>query len=175
MLRLIAFVTAAVLLASAARAEDIPTRTDIPAKTDLPDKAHLPLPPPLNLGTQRSKPAPRTQNTAAVRIALAAHIQRFKKYPADAGGDTGTVLVKIRLAADGTLLESAIVTPTCSDVLNKAALAIVRRAAPFPPSDFYGSEYRVPLVFLTSRTSRPMPAGCHPAPTDNATKGALDR
>ncbi|MGO4714918.1 energy transducer TonB family protein [Bradyrhizobium sp. 2TAF24] len=147
-LQLLSYLTIAVLLASAARAEDVLTKTD------------LPLPPPLELGSPRDKAeAPRNNAAAAVVAAVVAHIDRFKQYPADAQGATGTVIVGFRLDASGRLLESSVVTPTCSDALNKAALATIRRAAPFPPAASYADEYTLPIVFLT-RAGETMPAGC---------------
>jgi len=132
---------------------------------DVPAPKSLPLPPPLDLGSPRDK-AEAPRNIAAAAVAVAAHIERFKQYPADARGAIGTVLVKFRLDESGRLLESSIATPTCSDALNKGALAAIRRAAPFPPGPHNEDGYEVAMVFRAIGDRPPMSADCHP-PVDN--------
>jgi len=149
MLRLLSCLTATILLASAARAENVPTGNE------------LPLSAPLDHDTPQDETEARAKKAAA---AVKARIERFKLYPLDATGEGGTVVVKFRLDGHGRLLESSIVTPNCSENLNKGALAILRWAAPFPPSDYYADGYTLPIVFEPRSEGHPIPPGCLPPP-----------
>jgi protein TonB len=62
------------------------------------------------------------------------HLQRFKRnYPAGASGASGTVTVTFALARDGNLLSSGISKSSGNAALDQEALALLRRANPFPP------------------------------------------
>jgi len=60
------------------------------------------------------------------------HLQRFKRYPLDAHGASGTVVVKFVLSRTGEVIESAVTKSSGNDVLDREALEILHRASPFP-------------------------------------------
>jgi periplasmic protein TonB len=62
------------------------------------------------------------------------HLQRFKRdYPPGASGASGTVTVTFALSRDGSLLSSSIAKSSGNAALDQEALAMLRRANPFPP------------------------------------------
>jgi len=62
------------------------------------------------------------------------HLQRFKRnYPPGASGASGTVTVTFALGRDGSLLSSSINKSSGNAALDQEALAMLRRANPFPP------------------------------------------
>jgi periplasmic protein TonB len=61
------------------------------------------------------------------------HLQRFKRYPPAAHGASGTAVVRFVLNRAGAVIESAVTNSSGNDVLDRAALEILRRASPFPP------------------------------------------
>ena len=61
------------------------------------------------------------------------HMQRFKRYPASAHGATGTVMVRFELNRKGEVIESAVDKSSGNAVLDQEALALFKRANPFPP------------------------------------------
>ena len=64
-----------------------------------------------------------------------AHLQRFRTYPeaARSRGITGVATVRFALGRDGQVLSASLVRGSGASVLDEAALAVVRRASPFPP------------------------------------------
>jgi periplasmic protein TonB len=64
---------------------------------------------------------------------VSGHLRRFIRYPMDARGATGTVLVKFELDRTGELISSEVKKSSGSQILDRAALEILRRASPFPP------------------------------------------
>ena len=64
-----------------------------------------------------------------------AHLQRFRTYPPEARdrGITGMPAVRFALAPDGRVLSASLARGSGADILDEAALAMVRRASPFPP------------------------------------------
>jgi protein TonB len=64
-----------------------------------------------------------------------AHLQRFHAYPeaARSRGITGVAAVRFALGSNGQVLSASLVSGSGASVLDEAALAIVRRASPFPP------------------------------------------
>jgi len=60
------------------------------------------------------------------------HLQKFKRYPSAARGASGVVMVQFVLNRAGDVIESAVTKSSGSDVLDREALAILRRASPFP-------------------------------------------
>lgn len=67
-------------------------------------------------------------------VAVTARLERARGYPKEARrrGYEGTVLLKIELERDGSLLTCAVLRGSGRDILDKEALQTVRRAAPFP-------------------------------------------
>jgi TonB family protein len=86
-----------------------------------------------------------------VLINLAAHVAKFKAYPSDVYGVTGTVVVDFVLDSKGQLYRHWIVKSSCFPAMDQAALAMLERAVPFPPLALpFGHErakFRVPVRF----------------------------
>ena len=84
---------------------------------------------------------------------LAAHIERFKRYPqaARAHGDVGTATVAFTIDHEGHLLRSSIVQSSGSAALDQETLAMLVRAQPMPhPPDQLGDgelTFVVPVRF----------------------------
>ncbi len=66
---------------------------------------------------------------------LAAHIERFKRYPAEARshGDQGIAKVAFTIDHEGHLVSSRIVQSSGSAALDEETLAMLARAQPLPP------------------------------------------
>jgi protein TonB len=79
------------------------------------------------------------------------HLQRFKRYPSAARGKSGTVVVRFVLNRAGDVIESAVTKSSGNDVLDREAIAILRRASPFPafPAAKSGTQdtYIAPVSF----------------------------
>jgi protein TonB len=79
------------------------------------------------------------------------HLQLFKRYPSSARGAQGTVVVRFVLNRAGAVMESAVTKSSGSNVLDREALEILRRASPFPafPAAKPGSQdsYIAPVNF----------------------------
>ena len=79
-----------------------------------------------------------TGGSAAVssyRARVLAHLSRYKTYPPEAQsrGITGVATVRFALASDGRVLSAALARGSGASVLDDSAVAMVRRASPFPP------------------------------------------
>jgi|SRR5579883_3144623 len=61
------------------------------------------------------------------------HMQRFKRYPASAHGASGTVVVRFELNRRGEVIGSAVTKSSGNSALDEEALALFKRANPFPP------------------------------------------
>jgi protein TonB len=61
------------------------------------------------------------------------HLQRFKRYPREARGASGSTVVKFVLNRTGEVVESAVTKSSGNSVLDHEALTILQRASPFPP------------------------------------------
>jgi periplasmic protein TonB len=79
------------------------------------------------------------------------HLQRFKRYPSAARGASGVVTVQFVLNRAGDVIDSAVTKSSGNDVLDREALAILRRGSPFPafPAAKPGAQdtYIAPLNF----------------------------
>ncbi|WP_170850204.1 MULTISPECIES: energy transducer TonB [unclassified Beijerinckia] len=60
------------------------------------------------------------------------HLQRFKRYPREARGASGTTVVKFVLTRAGEVAESEVTKSSGNAVLDREALEILKRASPFP-------------------------------------------
>jgi protein TonB len=100
-----------------------------------PQEAHAP--PPSQRVAQFSQAAANAYNSLVY-----GHLQRYKRYPTSAGGASGTVVVRFTLNRAGDVVSSAVTKSSGSDALDQEALAILRRASPFPafPSEKSGSQ-----------------------------------
>ena len=75
------------------------------------------------------------------------------------GGQTGSVLVAFSIASDGAVVDCRVMHGSGSPRLDAAALALVRRAAPFPrpPAGLTGPDlsFKVPVVFARRSAETP--------------------
>jgi periplasmic protein TonB len=84
------------------------------------------------------RPAPRALAGSVVHgqyeQEIARWVERQRDYPLAARrrGLQGTAIVRLRLGADGSLIQAQIVRDTGHSILDRAALAMVERAAPYP-------------------------------------------
>lgn len=82
---------------------------------------------------------------------LAAHLDRYKRYPPGARGDHGVASLAFRLDRRGRVLASRIVRSSGSAVLDEAALALIKHAQPLPapPGDVADDQlsFVVPLRY----------------------------
>jgi protein TonB len=100
-------------------------------------------------------PRAKTPPSSVVRwqSLLAAHIEHFKRYPAEARsrGDQGTVKIAFTIDHEGHLLASHIVQSSGSTALDEETLAMLTRAQPMPkpPANVLDSElsFMVPVRF----------------------------
>jgi periplasmic protein TonB len=107
-------------------------------------------PAPVNAGAQVITPR---QDVIRWQSALAAHIERFKRYPSEARArdQQGTVTVAFTIDRDGHLLTSRIVRSSGSEILDQETLTMLARAQPMPrpPKEVPPSElsFVVPVRF----------------------------
>lgn len=75
------------------------------------------------------------QTTQAYRQALMARLERERAYPRKllAAGQDGLGMIAFRIDRGGQLIDTTVEGSTGNAALDRAAVAIVRRAAPFPP------------------------------------------
>jgi protein TonB len=79
------------------------------------------------------------EDTAAVitwRARLSAHVQRFKRYPAEALEKHlhGSALVRFTINRLGEVLSAQIISHSGTEVLDRECLSLIARAAPLPPA-----------------------------------------
>jgi protein TonB len=106
-------------------------------------------------GTDVRSTAPAWAPTARVRYEqlLFAWMDRHKQYPmlAQRRGLEGTGSVRVRIGRDGRVLDRAVMVSTGEQMLDQAALDMVRRANPFPavPSEYSGEtfEFVAPIQY----------------------------
>jgi periplasmic protein TonB len=63
---------------------------------------------------------------------LVAHLERSKRYPREASGQTGVARLAFRIDRQGHLLDCRILQSSGSAILDAETLALARRAEPFP-------------------------------------------
>jgi len=114
-------------------------------------------------------PGPARSDAAAARQtwlgALIAHIGKFKRYPAGpqalAERPAGTVIINFTIDANGNVIDHHVARSSCIDLLDKEALATIRRASPFPPSPpelrKERQEFSVPIQYRTVWGDLPLP------------------
>lgn len=64
---------------------------------------------------------------------LFSHLERYKRYPSDGGGDSGIVQLAFSIDRSGSVHGARIIRSSGSSALDHAALALVARASPLPP------------------------------------------
>jgi len=84
-------------------------------------------------GSTQKVPTPTTVEIGIAKWqqSLVAHLARFKSYPHEAAAE-GVVSLAFTIDRKGNLVSSRIEKTSGSDVLDAEALAMVKRAAPFP-------------------------------------------
>jgi protein TonB len=96
------------------------------------------------------------EDTAALvtwRSQLAAHVQRFKRYPAEALEHRlhGTVLVRFTIDRAGAVIAAELVGRSGIEVLDRESLSLISRAAPLPaaPARVAGTHFSftIPVRF----------------------------
>jgi protein TonB len=87
----------------------------------------------------------------AYKALVFGHLQKFKRYPSAARGASGVVMVQFVLNRAGDVIECAVTKSSGNEVLDREALAILRRASPFPgfPAAKSGAQdtYIAPVSF----------------------------
>jgi periplasmic protein TonB len=82
---------------------------------------------------------------------LAAHFNKYKRYPEDRPPQSAQVVVSFVLDRSGLVLSSHIVTGSGDPAFDAAALAMLRRANPVPPPPplvaDYGLSFTLPVIF----------------------------
>jgi TonB family protein len=76
-----------------------------------------------------------TANVSSYQAEVLAHLQRYRVYPPEARnrGITGTAMVRFALASNGGVMSASLGRSSGAEILDEAALSMVRRASPFPP------------------------------------------
>jgi len=111
-------------------------------------------PPKSNSGAASKKPkALGKAGLSKYQSKIAAHLRRYRRYPdaARRKGITGTAIVSFTINRGGRLVGASLAKGTGHAILDREALAMVRRATPFPaiPSSLGKSRValRVPIRF----------------------------
>jgi periplasmic protein TonB len=135
-----------------------PQREEKPPELQAELSLPMPEPPKLEPPSEEKQATAPPQANAPRAVArwestLAAHLERFKRYPdkARARGDQGTATVAFTIDHDGRLLTSRIVQSSGSEMLDEETLAMLVRAQPLPkpPDNVLDSElsFIVPVKF----------------------------
>jgi protein TonB len=77
-------------------------------------------------------PRPTAAAVASWERLMVAQLERHKRYPPQARGKVGEARLAFSIDRSGRVLASRIVHSSGSDALDQEALALIRRAAPFP-------------------------------------------
>jgi protein TonB len=90
--------------------------------------------------------------TASYNGQVIAHLRRFQSYPeaARSAGIRGASTVNFRLARNGAVVAVSLSRSSGNAILDQAAVAMVRRASPFPPipADYEGNgNFTAPVQF----------------------------
>ncbi|MBN1928377.1 MAG: energy transducer TonB [Chlorobiaceae bacterium] len=112
-------------------------------------RQELPAAESASAGTPQAAPAPQSGNYLSI---VRSRIEAKKHYPPFARNlqQEGTVTVNVVIGADGAVVSTSLVKSSGFATLDKAALAAVRKAAPFPPPTGYGLgriSIDIPLLF----------------------------
>lgn len=134
----------------------VPPLRDVPPPA-VPQAAVQPPPPVAAPATPvqeaRVEPAPERGLVNSYEKSLSDLIRRHEKYPdrARRQGWQGTAVVGLSLSADGKVTDISIIESSGRNILDEAALTMVRRASPLPraPEGLRGKQrtVRVPIVF----------------------------
>jgi TonB family protein len=85
-------------------------------------------------------------------------------------GETGTVVVRLQVSNDGSLLDEKVDTSSGKESFDSASVAALRASAPFPhfPSDFHGPNIDLRITFfynVTPQAPNPAPVKIESDPT----------
>jgi TonB family protein len=85
---------------------------------------------------------------------LLAHLDKFKRYPAERSQKSAEILITMTLDRTGHVVSANISRGSGDDAFDHAALAMVERASPVPPpppliSD-EGLDFSLPVIFRKS-------------------------
>jgi periplasmic protein TonB len=126
-------VTLAVLTLAAWVSSGFARRLEPPAGDYIAQNETAPSNAPAAPGSTQKVPTPTTAGIAITKWqqSLVAHLAHYKRYP-HAGAAEGVVSLAFTIDRKGNLASSRIEKTSGSEVLDAEALAMVKRAAPFP-------------------------------------------
>ena len=145
--------------------DEVPPAPQPKEETKLPEpeaEVALPMPeppkqerPPAEVVEMTAPAAARTPPPSIIRWQgqLAAHIQRFQRYPtaARARGESGVATVSFTINREGRLVQSSIVKSSGSAALDQETLAALTRAMPMPRPPEQASDaeltFTIPMGF----------------------------
>jgi protein TonB len=117
-----------------------PVRTEVKKPADAPPAPRTSAAPKAERQASLTPSSATAGTTSAAALAsynqlVAAHLQRFKQYPAAAraAGEQGTSRLSFTLGRGGQVLSSRLAGSSGNPALDDETLAMVRRAQPFPP------------------------------------------
>lgn len=114
---------------------EIPQENQLPApETTAPPQ--MPRSQPADVAAAQVQGPPVIDRSTAIptwRSAVAALLERNKRFPADGRNDRGIAQVAFSIDRRGHVMSSRVVTTSGSIALDRAALDMVKRAQPFPP------------------------------------------
>ncbi|MDB5532900.1 MAG: Protein TonB [Hyphomicrobiales bacterium] len=113
--------------AAAALPREEPKEVEKPQETPQPPVPETRAPPKTDRIGQFSEASSNAYNALVF-----GHLQRFKRYPREARGASGTTVVKFVLNRTGEVVESGVTKSSGNPVLDHEALTILQRASPFP-------------------------------------------
>ena len=93
------------------------------------------------------------EGQASWNAEVVAHIRRYVAYPSDGNGASGTAIVNVVIDRNGRLVSRRLAGSSGSPALDRAALSIIERAAPFP---------RFPPVMKQAQETRSVPLHMRP-------------
>lgn len=118
-----------------------------------PPQAAVQPPPPPAAQVQKAEPAAERNMVATYEKNLSDLIKRHEKYPprAKREGWQGTAIVGLSLSADGKVVDIKLLESSGREILDEAAVDMVRKALPLPraPEGLRGKErlVRLPIAF----------------------------
>ncbi len=140
--------------------QEDPETPAVPATPSLPSIAAeataTPVPDSVPEAPQSTAPAPGTgASSRRVRATwqkeLAAHLDRFKRYPSDRSQQTAEIIMKFELDRTGHILSKSIARSSGDPSFDEAALAMMQRADPVPPPPpavaDAGLTFSMPVIF----------------------------
>jgi protein TonB len=136
-----------------------PKPEEKPAEQTLPDAQPAPpAPPAAPTAPQPSSTSAPSEAQVTWQSKLLSHLARFKRYPEDARrrGAEGTSRVRFTVDAEGNVLSVSLAGSSGNASLDRATVAMIRRAQPLPkpPADILdgnSKEVTAPFVYSLDR------------------------